>query len=291
MATKKAKNAYLKGFGITVLVLALVRCASDADWSTVFAGDEAAKETLAEAVQPEQVEQPSPSTEADMLPTASDTLPTTSAATELSASDTLPTAPTTSTRYVPDGGTYHRILSVSSYHECFPDSNDVQLEAARRWGVSPVQNREDAEKRKSELVYMAASPYYRVAPLNASIPYLVPRAAVLLQDIGQAFFDSPQVKGLPLHHLVVSSVLRSEDDVRRLRRTNKNATEQSCHLYGTTFDINYNSYFSVADPDTSRVGSDKLKFVLSEVLDDLRRQGRCYIKYEVKQPCFHITVR
>ena len=284
MATKRAKNAYLKGFGITVLVLALVRCASDADWSTVFAGDEAAKETLAEAVQPEQVEQPSPSTQADSLPSEPDTLPSTQA-------DSLPSGLATSTRYVPDGGTYHRILSVSSYHECFPDSNDVQLAAARRWGVSPVQNREDAEKRKSELVYMAASPYYRVAPLNASIPYLVPRAAVLLQDIGQAFFDSLQVKGLPLHHLVVSSVLRSEDDVRRLRRTNKNATEQSCHLYGTTFDINYNSYFSVADPDTSRVGSDKLKYVLSEVLDDLRRQGRCYIKYEVKQPCFHITVR
>jgi hypothetical protein len=30
---------------------------------------------------------------------------------------------------------------------------------------------------------------------------------------------------------------------------------------------------------------------LAEVLNDMRKQGRCYIKYEVKQSCFHITTR
>ena len=40
---------------------------------------------------------------------------------------------------------YHRILSVPSYKEAFPDTNAVQLVAARQWGVSPVKNREDAE--------------------------------------------------------------------------------------------------------------------------------------------------
>ncbi|MCR4602098.1 MAG: DUF5715 family protein, partial [Prevotella sp.] len=25
--------------------------------------------------------------------------------------------------------------------------------------------------------------------------------------------------------------------------------------------------------------------------NDMRQQNRCYIKYEVRQPCFHITVR
>jgi hypothetical protein len=27
------------------------------------------------------------------------------------------------------------------------------------------------------------------------------------------------------------------------------------------------------------------------VLNDMRRNNRCYIKYEVKQGCFHMTVR
>ena len=49
----------------------------------------------------------------------------------------------------------HRIRSVPSYAVAFPDTNAVQLVAAQQWGVTPVQNREDAEARKRELVYVA----------------------------------------------------------------------------------------------------------------------------------------
>lgn len=130
--------------------------------------------------------------------------------------------------------------------------------------------------------------------MNRSIPYLVPRAAVLLNDIGRAFFDSLQMKQVPLHKVIVTSVLRTKDDVEKLRNYNKNATENSCHLYGTTFDICYNRYKTVQDPDGPKrrqVQNDTLKWVLSEVLNDMRRNGRCYVKYEVKQGCYHITVR
>ena len=188
----------------------------------------------------------------------------------------------------------HRILSVPNYKKAFPDSQSVQIVAAERWGVRPVQNREDAEKRKKELVYIGESPYWHVDRLSSSIPYLVPRAALLLQDIGQAFYDSLYVKGVPLHKMIVTSVLRSQEDVAKLRRRNGNATENSCHLYGTTFDICYNRYKTVEDPDgpaRRQVRNDTLKWVLSEVLRDMREQGRCYIKYEVKQGCFHMTVR
>ena len=189
---------------------------------------------------------------------------------------------------------WHRIWSVPSYKEAFPDTNAVQLSAAQQWGVTPVKNRADAEERKKELVYIGSSPYYHVDPLHQSIPYLVPRAAVLLHDIGNAFFDSLYIKGVPLHRFIVTSVLRTQEDVARLRNFNGNATENSCHLYGTTFDICYNRYKTVEDPDGPRrreVRNDTLKLVLSEVLRDMREHGRCYIKYEVKQGCFHMTVR
>jgi hypothetical protein len=189
---------------------------------------------------------------------------------------------------------HHRIRSVASYATAFPDTNAVQLVAAEKWGVTPVRNREDAESRKRELVYIGSNPYYHVDPLYSSIPYLVPRAAVLLQDIGQAFYDSLYVKGVPFHKMIVTSVLRSQEDVVKLRRRNGNATENSCHLYGTTFDICYNRYKTVEDPAgpaRRQVRNDTLKWVLSEVLRDMREQGRCYIKYEVKQGCFHMTVR
>ena len=181
----------------------------------------------------------------------------------------------------------HRIRGVHNYKAVFPDSQAVQIVAAEKWGVRPVKNREDAEKRMKELVYVGASPYYHVDPLYSSIPYLVPRAAVLLQDIGQAFYDSLYVKGVPFNQLIVTSVLRSESDVEKLRHRNGNATERSCHLFGTTFDICYNRYHPVTQP----VRDDTLKWVLCEVLRDKRAEGRCYIKYEVKQGCFHMTVR
>lgn len=182
---------------------------------------------------------------------------------------------------------FHRIRGVNNYQTTFPDSQSVQIVAAQKWGVRPVRNREDAESRKKELVYIGESPYYHVDRLSSSIPYLVPRAALMLQDIGEAFYDSLYAKGLPLHQLIVTSVLRSMDDVAKLQRHNPNATEQSCHLYGTTVDICYNRY----QPLTREVRNDTLKWVLSEVLRDKREEGRCYIKYEVKQGCFHMTVR
>ena len=195
---------------------------------------------------------------------------------------------------IPPSTKPHRIFSVPNFKACFPDTQAVQLQAAMKWGVKRVKDREDAEKRKNELVYVGANPYYHVDHLYSSIPYLVPRAAVLLQDIGQAFFDSLYVKGIPLHRPIVTSVLRSEADVVKLRRHNGNATENSCHLYGTTIDICYNRFETVENPNgpaRRAVRNDSLKYVLSEVLRDMREQGRCYIKYEVKQGCFHMTVR
>lgn len=188
----------------------------------------------------------------------------------------------------------HKIYSVSSFDGCFPDQNDIQLLAAQRNGVAIVKDRDEAERRKKELVYVGANPYYFVEEAKSSIPYLVPSASALLQDIGSVFFDSLQIKGIPLHKIIVTSVLRTQEDVEKLRKRNFNAKQNSCHQYATTFDICYNRYKTVADPAGPKrraVTNDTLKWVLSEVLDDFRNQNRCYIKYEKKQGCFHITVR
>ena len=187
----------------------------------------------------------------------------------------------------------HRIFSVPHFGNTFPDQNDVQLLAANKYGVKPVQNREEAESRKEELVYVGSNPFFFVDKLNNSIPYLVPRASVLLQDIGRAYFDSLQVKGIPLHKIIVTSILRTQDDVAKLRTRNGNATQNSCHLYGTTFDVCYNRYKTVqtAKEPRRQVRNDSLKWVLSEVLRDMRENNRCLVKYEVNQGCFHITVK
>lgn len=192
-------------------------------------------------------------------------------------------------------GDMRRIASQDDYKESFPDSNAVQLEAANALGVSPVENRDDAEKRKSDLVYVGSNPYFHVAELTRSIPYLVPKASVLIQDIGRNFMDSLYAKRITPHKIIVTSVLRSKEDVQKLRKHNRNATENSCHLYGTTFDISYNHFIPVSETATAdseqEVPTETLKNVLGRVLRGLRLENRCYVKYEVRQACFHITVR
>ena len=185
------------------------------------------------------------------------------------------------------------IYSVPGYQPTFEDQQDVQLLSASKWGIRPVQNREEAVRRKSGLVFVGSNPYVYIDKLHSSIPYLVPRASILLQDIGRSYFDSLTMKGIPLHKIIVTSVLRSKDDVQRLRGHNGNATQNSCHLYGTTFDVCYNRYKTVEPPGEQRraVRNDTLKYILAEVLRDMREEKRCYVKYEVNQGCFHITVR
>ena len=268
------KHRFLEALGIVIIVVALVKCGVSGTGGEDNKPDRPDMANITNKAEANEANEPNEPNEAE--PTKE-----------------LPVKPT-STRYLADGERPHRIWSVPSYQKAFPDSNSVQLTAANRWGVKPVKNRQDAEERKDELVYIGCSPYYIIDPLHSSIPYLVPRAAIMLQDIGQAFFDSLQVKGVPLHRLIVTSVLRTQEDVKKLRRRNGNATENSCHLYGTTIDICYNRYQTVEDPDGPKrreVRNDSLKFILSEVLNDMRRQNRCYIKYEVKQGCFHMTVR
>lgn len=190
-----------------------------------------------------------------------------------------------------------RIRGVWSYTDCFPDVQDVQIQAAKRHGIKPVRTREDANRlvKKHKLVNITHSPFYTVDPLTHSIPYLVPRAQHLLNTICINFLDSCHVKGIPPHLPMVTSVLRTTDDVSRLQRGNQNATTNSCHCYGTTVDIAYNRFMPVtgtytADAELLR-WNEPMKKVLAEVLNDLRLQNKCYVKYEVKQGCFHLTCR
>lgn len=186
------------------------------------------------------------------------------------------------------------IRGVVSYKRSFGDLNDTHLAVAKKNGVKPLQNREAAERLGDRVVEVKSGDLYRIDSLTHSIPFLVPKASDLLDSIGANFLDSLESKGLNPNRIIVTSVLRTQDDVKRLRRVNRNASAQSVHMYGTTFDISYKRFDKVEDPEgrpMQDVGADTLKLVLSEVLRDLKKKERCYIKYELKQACFHITAR
>ena len=131
--------------------------------------------------------------------------------------------------------------------------------------------------------------YYEVDSLTHSIPYLVPKAKDLLETIGRSFIDSLESRGGGSYQILVTSVLRVDQDVKRLRKKNGNASANSAHRYGTTFDIAYSRF--VTTDDRYLIPKEQLKHILAEVLLSLKKRNACYVKYEIKQGCFHVTVR
>lgn len=179
-----------------------------------------------------------------------------------------------------------------SYKDKFRDTQAKQEQAARAIGLStPPQNRQQAAKMRSQLTHIKTNQNFVVDSLTHSIPYLVPAAATELESIGAEFADILQRNNLPHYRFYVTSVLRTQDDVKHLQKSgNINATTNSCHCYGTTFDLAYYRYDKVTRT-REYMHQDNLKLVLGQVLLNHQRAGKIYVKYEHKQACFHITVR
>ena len=173
--------------------------------------------------------------------------------------------------------------------------NDLQLKqhaVACRIGLPrPPKDRNDAASMRSKLVEVKTNENYIVDSLKHSVPYLIPSAKRELDAIGAEWSDILQRNGLPHYRFYVTSILRTQEDVKYLQRSgNINSTTQSCHCYGTTFDLAYMRYDKVTRTHMY-MHEDNLKLVLGQVLLNHQRAGKIYVKYEWKQSCFHITVR
>ena len=179
------------------------------------------------------------------------------------------------------------------YH--FSDVNDTQLEAAQKFGIKPLKTRNELDSALiSNLSKVETSNLLVVEPLTHSVPYLTKNSSNLLNTIASNFQRKLMDKGITQYQIVVTSLLRTEDDVRRLQKVNSNAVRKSCHLYGTTFDIAYNAFQQVdtlADFEGNTASHAVLVNLLGQTLKELRDNDKCYVIYERRQPCFHITSR
>lgn len=191
---------------------------------------------------------------------------------------------------MPPGGIKMRINGLGgTLARVFNDSNKFHIAVAEANGIRPLTDLGLAWLEAGKLERLTTCEAYYLDDLTHSLPYLVPKAHQLLTDIGLSFRDSLRSRGGGHYRVKVTSVLRTPAQVKRLRRRNRNAVDTSAHLYGTTFDISYLK-FICDSTDIPRTQED-MKNLLGEVVEDMRRHGRCYVKYERKQACFHITVR
>lgn len=177
-----------------------------------------------------------------------------------------------------------------NYPKIFNDLNDTQLVAAQANGTPYTLTIEELEVGKYGLQRVETNKLYKVDPLIHSAPYLMPKAKDFLDELGEAFQDSLYNRGYDRRHrFIVTSVYRTENHIKRLRRSgNVNASTNSCHQYGTTVDI---TYVRFDKPEEHRANDPKLLQLLMQTVYDMHRCGRCYVKYERKQSCLHITVR
>ena len=173
--------------------------------------------------------------------------------------------------------------------------NDMQMKqhaVASIIGLSrPPKDRDDAASMRRQLVEIKTNDNYIVDSLTHSVPFLIPSAKHELDSIGEEWADILRRNNLPHYRFYVTSVLRTQEDIKYLQRSgNINSVTQSCHCYGTTFDLAYMRYNKITRT-RDYMHEDNLKLVLGQVLLNHQRAGKIYVKYEAKQSCFHVTVR
>jgi hypothetical protein len=180
----------------------------------------------------------------------------------------------------------------------FRDLNESHLRYARSYGISPIASRKIFEQKvneltdKNKLVEIHESKYYTINKLSHSYPYLVPRARVLLDLIGERFRKKLRENNLDDYQFRITSMLRTQESQRLLSFSNVNAASKSAHLYGTTFDITYRSLSKRSLFGIKRTIHDGAAIrLLSETIRELQKERRLLVITERKEACFHITIR
>lgn len=206
------------------------------------------------------------------------------------------TPPTETHAPAPETGAYSVVPGerpyryIGSFRRDFDDLNPVQLVAAQSLGITPATCRDDL-LQDDRLIPLEETPGLKLDDLTHSVPMMVPEAVRLAQEIGAAFRHQLEVDGQPLYRPIVTSVTRTAEDMEKLRQRNGNASLNSTHCYGTTLDISWQRYDKIDPEDPRTIEPEELKHLLARVLRAFHEDGRCYVKHERKQACFHITVR
>lgn len=203
--------------------------------------------------------------------------------------------------YPPVSRTVHSMTHPDYYGKIkvdrFRDYNDKHIKYARSNGISPFKSASALNDmtelliRQHQLELISTNKYYVVGHLSHSHPYLTPEAAELLEDIGKRFKKKLKENNLKPYVFQVNSLLRTRESQKNLRKSNVNATSNTSHLYGTTFDIGYRCVIKRPLPWMKVEAYDARAIkLLSEAIGELRREKRCVVVTERIEKCFHITV-
>jgi hypothetical protein len=148
-------------------------------------------------------------------------------------------------------------------------------------GIKPQNTDSDLDKlsKSGKLEKIKTGKLYTIRNARFSRPYLLPKANSFIQELARNYGEKCKSDSIKYVPFTISSLTRSKESVTHLMKNNGNAIKNSSHLKGKTFDISYRAFN----------GNKKQTKAFIEVLNDLKRQKRCYVKFE-RNGCLHITV-
>jgi hypothetical protein len=165
-------------------------------------------------------------------------------------------------------------------------------EQAKRSGIKACRDEKELKKLVSERKLIRVTPgrSFSIDRLTYSYSYLTPDAVELLDEIGRRFREKTRNEGLNGTRFIITSMTRTTEKMKGLRRNNSNASANSPHLNGNAFDITY-MRFSSRKFFLTECDKRFFKEALAEVILELRREKRCWATYEKNQSCFHVVAR
>jgi uncharacterized protein YcbK (DUF882 family) len=164
--------------------------------------------------------------------------------------------------------------------------------AAKLKGTSASKDETELKKKISDgrLVKVRSTNKYLVERMIYSFPAVTRESKMLLDEISRRFREKTAAKGLMEARFIVTSMTRKTESIKSLRRANKNASDNSPHMYGNAFDISYKR-FIVRKWVLTNCDKKFLKDALGEIIWQLREEGKCWATYEKGQSCFHVVLR
>lgn len=164
--------------------------------------------------------------------------------------------------------------------------------AAKQNGIIPCRTDEDIRKRVAagKLVKVKSGKYYSVDRLTHSSPYLTRDSRKVLDEIARRFREKTTKKKLYGAKVIVTSMTRKTENIKKMTRNNSNASANTPHQYGNAFDITYKRFY-VKKWFMTNCDHKFMKEALAEIILQMKREGKCWATYERNQNCFHVVSR
>lgn len=140
-----------------------------------------------------------------------------------------------------------------------------------------------------ELVLLENTDHYFIDTMRYSYAFAKPHVRDFLDTLYDRFQGKLKQTDLEGTRFVVTSLLRTRKSVDRLVKHNRNAIKRSSHLHGTTFDVSYATFLGQRPFNEGELRH--LKEALAHALFELRQEGKCWVKYELYQTCFHVVCK